>query len=57
MRPHKAPFASLYYNGQNRLEIYNSIIKIFLDRIGEVIVLKDQSEGSKYALRKLPIYF
>ena len=53
MRSHKAPFASLYNNGQNRLEIYNSVIKIFLDRIGEVIVLKGQSEDSKYALLML----
>ena len=53
MRSHKAPFASLYNNGQNRLEIYISVIKIFLDRIGEVIVLKGQSEGSKHALLML----
>ena len=42
---------------QNRIDIYYSILNHFLDIIGEVIDYADQSERSKYALRKLPIYF
>ena len=35
------------------MEIYNSILMVFSDRLGEVIDFADQSEGSIDALRKL----
>ena len=53
LRSHRVPFASFFNNGQDSMEIYNSILMVFSDRLGEVIDFADQSEGSKDALRKL----
>ena len=53
---HRGPFISFLNNGYNRINVYYSLLGYFLDIIGEAINA-DQDNHSKYAMRKLAIYF